>query len=72
MTNICGNFTNTVTATGLSPCNTSVRTIVVSPAEHHAAVEIAKQQIRDGEAFHQWARRLPNAELRATLQERRP
>jgi ferredoxin-nitrite reductase len=23
---------------------------------------------RDGEAFHQWARRLPNAELRATLQ----
>ena len=27
---------------------------------------------RDGEAFHQWARRLPNAELRATLQERRP
>jgi len=27
---------------------------------------------RDGEAFHQWARRLPNAELRATLRERRP
>ena len=27
---------------------------------------------RDGEAFHQWARRLPNAELRATLQGRRP
>jgi ferredoxin-nitrite reductase len=27
---------------------------------------------RDGESFHQWARRLPNAELRATLQERRP
>jgi ferredoxin-nitrite reductase len=27
---------------------------------------------RHGEAFHQWARRLPNAELRATLQERRP
>jgi ferredoxin-nitrite reductase len=27
---------------------------------------------RPGEAFHQWARRLPNAELRATLQERRP
>jgi ferredoxin-nitrite reductase len=27
---------------------------------------------RDGEAFHQWARRLPNAELRAILQERRP
>jgi ferredoxin-nitrite reductase len=26
---------------------------------------------RDGEAFHQWARRLPNAELRATLQGRR-
>jgi ferredoxin-nitrite reductase len=23
---------------------------------------------RDGEAFHQWARRLPNAQLRATLQ----
>jgi ferredoxin-nitrite reductase len=27
---------------------------------------------RDGEAFHQWARRLPNAELRATLQGGRP
>jgi ferredoxin-nitrite reductase len=27
---------------------------------------------RDGEAFHQWARRLPNAELRAILQGRRP
>jgi ferredoxin-nitrite reductase len=27
---------------------------------------------RDGERFHQWARRLPNAELRATLQGRRP
>ncbi|HKQ02312.1 MAG TPA: ferredoxin--nitrite reductase [Actinomycetes bacterium] len=27
---------------------------------------------RDGEAFRQWARRLPNAELRATLQGRRP
>jgi ferredoxin-nitrite reductase len=27
---------------------------------------------RHGEAFHQWARRLPNAELRATLQGRRP
>ena len=27
---------------------------------------------RDGERFHQWARRLPNAELRATLRERRP
>ena len=27
---------------------------------------------RDGEAFHQWARRLPNAELRATPQGRRP
>jgi ferredoxin-nitrite reductase len=27
---------------------------------------------RQGETFHQWARRLPNAELRATLQERRP
>ena len=25
---------------------------------------------RDGEAFHQWARRLPNAELRATLRGR--
>jgi ferredoxin-nitrite reductase len=27
---------------------------------------------RDGEAFHQWARRLPNAELRAILQGGRP
>ena len=27
---------------------------------------------RDGEAFHQWARRLPNAQLRATLQGGRP
>jgi ferredoxin-nitrite reductase len=27
---------------------------------------------RDGERFHQWARRLPNAELRATLQGGRP
>jgi ferredoxin-nitrite reductase len=27
---------------------------------------------RDGETFHQWARRLPNAELRATLQGGRP
>jgi ferredoxin-nitrite reductase len=27
---------------------------------------------RDGEAFHQWARRLPNAELRVTLQGGRP
>jgi len=27
---------------------------------------------RDGEAFHQWCRRLPNAELRATLQGGRP
>jgi ferredoxin-nitrite reductase len=27
---------------------------------------------RDGEAFHQWARRLPNAELRATLHGGRP
>src|SRR6267154_311914 len=25
VTNTCGNFTNTVTATGLSPCNTSVQ-----------------------------------------------
>jgi ferredoxin-nitrite reductase len=27
---------------------------------------------RDGETFHQWCRRLPNAELRATLQGGRP
>jgi ferredoxin-nitrite reductase len=31
-----------------------------------------RAQRRDGEAFHQWARRLPNAELRATLQGGRP
>jgi ferredoxin-nitrite reductase len=31
-----------------------------------------RAQRRDGEAFHQWARRLPNAELRAVLREGKP
>jgi ferredoxin-nitrite reductase len=31
-----------------------------------------RDQRRGGETFHQWARRLPNAELRATLQGGRP
>jgi ferredoxin-nitrite reductase len=31
-----------------------------------------RAQRRDGEAFRQWARRLPNAELRAVLREGKP
>jgi ferredoxin-nitrite reductase len=31
-----------------------------------------RAQRRDGEAFYQWARRLPNAELRAVLREGKP
>jgi ferredoxin-nitrite reductase len=31
-----------------------------------------RAQRREGEAFHQWARRLPNAELRAVLREGKP
>ena len=41
-----------------------------APAALRALLERYRAERRDGERFHQWCRRLPNGQLRATLQER--
>jgi len=42
------------------------------PAALLALVDRYQAERRDGERFHQWCRRLPNEELRATLQRHEP
>jgi ferredoxin-nitrite reductase len=40
-----------------------------APAALAALIDRYRAERRDGERFHQWCRRVPNAELRATLQQ---